>query len=355
MLDLLPQNIRGPWKHIKHMPEVKSLYENLSLGDDTYCWLNCQIFDRKDIPISRHDKFVFSFHTEFLQHQVLYDFFVEHSDKSFLLITDWIHHGNLFPPNVNTVTWITLHIQAENISRSYGFCKRKCPTKRFSSLAYRHEFHKAAVTAYLLSHTKESDRVLSWWDIRYGQPYYLEDDYFIHPEISQYILDPAFQTQNPIRHDVFNNSPMANSQWRHPAYLDCVFNLSNESVFNNSNAMGRLPGPYITEKTWKVLMSGSGLLPVGQAGTILHLQNLGLIFDYQIDMSFDSLIRDDERMIGIFGAIDVILGRSIDRLNKDTTHSGAYNINQIVEEKFKKACQDSNDQQRYLIEQWIKT
>ena len=353
MLDLLPQNIRGSWQEIKHRPEFNSVYGNLPLGD-AYCWLNCQVFDASQIPVYSYDKFVFSFHTEFLEYQMLYDFFAAHMDKSFLLITDWIHHEPLFPTNVNTVTWITLHVQAENIIKSHGFCKGKKPTKRLSSLAYRHEFHKAAITSYLLSHTLDSDRVLSWWDIRNKHPYYLEDNYFIHPEISKYILDPSFQTREPIKFDVFDNSPMANTQWRHPAYLDCVLNLSNESVFNTMSAMGRLPGPYITDKTWKVLLSGTGLLPVGQAGTLDHLQSLGLVFDYQIDMSFDSLIQDTERILGIYRTIDVILERSIDHLYKNIKASSEHNINQIVTKKFHQECQDHNDKQRCQIDQWIK-
>ena len=154
--------------------------------------------------------------------------------------------------------------------------------------------------------------------------------------------------------DQFSNNPLANTQWRHPAYLDCVFNLSNESIFNSEFPIGRLPGPYITDKTWKVLLSGTGLLPVGQSGTIEHLKQLGLVFDYQIDLSFDALIRDYERIIGIFRTIDVISGRSIDSLHKDVKESNNYNINQIVSKKFQQACRDKNDQQRFKIEQWIK-
>lgn len=353
MIDLLPQNVKGPWQEIKNRPEVGYLYENLSFND-AYCWLNCQIFDGRLIPIDCYSKFVFSFHTEFLEHQILRNFFDKHSDKSFLLITDWKYHETLFPTNVETVTWITLHKQSENIIRSHGFGKQKTPSKKLSSLSYRHEFHKAAITAYLLSHTKDSDCVLSWWDVKYQQPYYLKPGLYIHPEISQYVRNPSFQNRAPIKLDKFDNNPLANTQWRHAAYLDCVFNLSNESCFNTMSEIGRLPGPYLTDKTWKALLSGTALLPVGQAGTLEHLRQLGLVFEYQIDLSFDCLIQDDERIIGIFRAIDTILGRSIDRLHQDVAESNKYNINQFVTKKFQQACQHHNDQQRYKIRQWIK-
>jgi hypothetical protein len=354
MQDLLPQNIQGSWQEIKHRPEINALYENLSLGP-AYCWLNCQKFDGSKIPVDHYDKFVLSFHTEFLEHQILVDFFVANPQKQFLLISDWKYYESIFPSNVETVTWVTLHNQADYIVKTYGSCKHKSPSRRLSSLSYRHEFHKAAVTAYLLAHTDESDRVLSWWDIKFTAPYYLEKDYYIDPKIAKYVLDPCFQTHPPINLDVFNNNPLANTQWRHPAYLDCVFNLSNETVFNSTCESGRIPGPYLTDKTWKVLLSGTALLPVGQTGTLTHLRSLGLEFDYQIDLSYDTLIPEYDRVLGIFNTIDIILERPVDQLYRDVRDSGAFNVNYIVNGKFKKSCQERNDSQRSIIEKWAKT
>lgn len=352
-MDLLPQNIRGSWQEIKNLAEFNLLYENLSLPD-AYCWLNCQVFDSKKIPVDCYDKFVLSFHTEFFEHNILIDFFSTHPDKKFLLISDWKYYDNIFPSNVQTVTWVTLHTQADLIVKTYGVCENKSPSKRLSSLAYRHEFHKAAVTAYMLSHTKDSDRVLSWWDVKYRYPYYLEEDYYIDPEIAKYVLGDSFQTLAPITLDEFDNQPLANSQWRHPAYLDCVLNLSNESVFNSSCELGRLPGPYLTDKTWKVLLSGTGLLPVGQAGTLGHLRSLGLEFDYQIDLSYDSLVPEYDRILGIFRTIDSVLQRPVDQLYRDVRDSTAHNINHLVNGEFKKSCRIHNDSQRPIIENWIK-
>jgi hypothetical protein len=351
--DLLPPDIKGRWEDIQKLPLIYLFYDDISF-DNIYCWFNCQIFDPALIPLDKFDKFVLSFHTEFLEHKILFDFFSCNPDKEFLLISDWNHHENIFPSNVTTVTWITLHTQADYIIRTHGYCKSKNPSRRLSSLSYRHEFHKAAITSYILSHTQPSDRILSWWDVKRQPPYYLQPGYHIDPAIAKYVLHPVFQNLDPIRLDEFDNSPLANTQWRHLAYLDCVFNLTNESVYNSNSEIGRLPGPYITDKTWKVLLSGTGLIPVGQTGTIEHLKSLGMFFDYQIDLSFDSLVHDDERILGIFSTIDSILERPIYRLQKDIQESNAYNINHIVTKRFSKKCQDHNSQQRDKIVRWIK-
>lgn len=352
-LDLLPQDIQGPWRDISNHPSIQLLYPNLDLSG-TYCWFNCQRFDAKKIPIDKYDEFVISFHTEYLEHTVLEEFFLDHPEKKFLLLTDWIFPQNIFPANVSTVQWLTLPHQISTIVKKYDYSRsRSVPTRRISSLASRHEFHKAAVTSYILEKVPESDRVLSWLDVRYGLPYYLQQDYYIDPRISKYVLSDSFKQQSPIRLDDFVNDPISNSEWRHPAYLDCVFNLTNESIFNNHSERGLLPYPYMTEKTWKVLLSGCGLLPVGQANTLEFLQGLGLEFNYNLDLSFDQVTGEYDRICGLYETIDVILGRDLDRLSKDTQSSGQHNIDRITGKAFQIQCESLNESNIPAVEKWL--
>ena len=96
MQDLLPQNIQGPWEEIKKSSSTSLFYDDMFF-DGAYCWFNCQRFDPGKIPLGQFGKFVFSFHTEFLEHEILIDFFSAHPDKDFLLISDWNYYDSIFP------------------------------------------------------------------------------------------------------------------------------------------------------------------------------------------------------------------------------------------------------------------
>ncbi len=66
----------------------------------------------------------------------------------------------------------------------------------------------------------------------------------------------------------------------HPAWSDSCLNLVNESTVKN-----RI---FITEKTWKPIMSGQMFMIFGNAGTVAELRRLGFdVFDDIIDHSYD--------------------------------------------------------------------
>lgn len=67
----------------------------------------------------------------------------------------------------------------------------------------------------------------------------------------------------------------------HPAWSDTCLNLVNESTIR--------PRIFITEKTWKPIMSGQMFMIFGNAGIIAELRRLGFdVFDDIIDHAYDS-------------------------------------------------------------------
>jgi hypothetical protein len=102
------------------------------------------------------------------------------------------------------------------------------------------------------------------------------------------------------------------------------------------------------------LFSGTGLVPVGQVNTLQHLTSLGMEFEYQIDLSYDLVIEEHDRMLGIFNTIDAITNTPLDRLHREMEDSAYHNIDHIVNGDFSKFCRSMNDSKRHIIEEWIK-
>lgn len=66
----------------------------------------------------------------------------------------------------------------------------------------------------------------------------------------------------------------------HPAWSNACLNLVNESTIR--------PSIFITEKTWKPIMSGQMFMVLGNAGIIVELRRLGFdVFDDIIDHGYD--------------------------------------------------------------------
>ena len=149
---------------------------------------------------------------------------------------------------------------------------------------------------------------------------------------------------------------MANGNWQHAAYLDCAINLTNESVFNTYTQLNGkstfLPWPYLTEKTWKPLLAGRPFVPVGQTNTLTSLKNLGLKFDYQMDLSFDLIRQDFDRIINIYKLLEYLKNLTAIEIYNQTIQSCMYNLNHIKSGNFRTACDQVNDQSFEEISKW---
>lgn len=354
MQDFIDQNIVGTWKDIKDSQIVKYVYPEFENLDWNLCYfaLNVQRLDQIKIPTDCYKKIVISFHTEYFEHQTLWDFFNKNLDCDFLFLHDQVGE-NIWPANVTAISWNTWGHQLNVAIQHFGINNfPKLPTKKVSSLSNRHEFHKAAITAYLLHEFNDADCVVSWRDWRVGDLYYLKENFFIPDAIKKYL-------QHPIQHmelDQFENSPVSNVNWQHSAYLDAAINLTNESVFNSQAMINdcavNLPTPYLTEKTWKPLLAGRPFIPVGQVNTLKSLQALGLMFDYGLDLSFDQCRGDFDRIGRIYQILDNVNTRSADEIFQLSYQSCLHNLDHIVSGKFNKNCQLSNELSMEQISLW---
>ena len=358
MLDYIDQNVTGASLDLHKV--CGGLYSPLADLDWTDTWFafNVQLLHRIDIPTDRFKRIVISYQTEYFNTHDLCDFFVKHSDCEFLLLHDGVPEA-LWPSNVTGVQWISWGQQLDVAIAAHGIADTIMPASKIvSSLSNRHDLHKAVVTAFLQRHFAPDQYVLSWHDARYGKNiYYLEPDFFMPAKIKDLVLDPVFQNQLPIKFDTdFNQSAVANGNWHHPAYEQCAINFTNESVYNSSGMVNDrsspLSGPYLTEKTWKPLLAGRPFIPVGQKNTLQSLEQLGLTFDWGIDLEFDRISQDFDRLLGLYQCLERLTTLTPDAIIEKSRASCEHNLEWIRSGNFRRSCDQANLAQVEKIANW---
>lgn len=349
--DYIEPNIWG--SNVK-LPKVYEALNDIDLKS-VYFLLNTINIDTVFIP-KDVNKILISFHTEYYNFTKLTEFFNQHSDKQFLFLSDGMP-SDIWPSNVTYLTWISYGEQLEHAIRIHGYNSTDYKKDYFiSSLSYRHEFHKAAVTAYLIN--EYTDYLISWHDRCLDELYYLSETFDDFPRIKTYLTSDKFKKLGTVTYDSFDDSinmPLLNGNWNNPAYLNAELNLTNESVFNTEfSLLGKncnYTTPYLTEKTWKPLLASQPFLAVGQANTYSYLSELGLVFDYGIDLSYDQIPQDFVRMEKLFDLLDQLR----DEQNVDQAKDCAkYNLNVIVSGQFNENCKRKNVDQIEKINEWVK-
>ena len=136
--------------------------------------------------------------------------------------------------------------------------------------------------------------------------------------------------------------------YNNPAYLNSALNFTQESYhysyMTDSTGRGHIePGPFITEKTWKCLVSKTAFIPVGQMYIYHWLKTLGLKFDYgELNLDFDNDPGNLTRLEKIVNLIDSLNQWSAMDLYEMTLASTEYNCNYVQSEDFWNLCEHSN-------------
>jgi len=131
-----------------------------------------------------------------------------------------------------------------------------------------------------------------------------------------------------------------------PSYQECAIHFTGESlsISDISKNLGdyQYPGPFLTEKTLKCLLGQTAFVPTGQFNTYQHLENLGFQFNYNFDTSFDFIIGDHDRLLGIVNTIKQFANMSKEELFEGTRESSIHNYNHIISGDFYDICEDIN-------------
>jgi hypothetical protein len=136
-----------------------------------------------------------------------------------------------------------------------------------------------------------------------------------------------FLKNNSINAENFKNNPLDGCYFAHPAYNNTVINSVNETMsLSQTPEFGKLPTPYITEKTWKPLFAGNAILFTGQAGLKKQLESWGFVFDYVWAQDYDDSFNDNQRLEVILSQINWILEIPVTDLAEMAQSSVEHNL-----------------------------
>lgn len=373
MDDFFPQSVVGYYPQVQHSDIFRNLYLPLRNFGIHGCYFLLNLYwpsgSLRD-PIPDHDRYIISFHTEYVDVDWLKKFVESHSQSKILVLFDGSFYlnqnQNFWPHNVTFLRWISWGHQIEIAKQHFGINKHVAvPEKKISSLVMRATDYKMFVTAYLIKNFRFDQMIISWHQHNFhpANKVYFYQGIKGYPRLNEVLLDRDFQSLRNIRlDDYFSQSlnfPIANANWHHQAYLNAAVNLTNESissdyVYRSDYSQEFLtPGPYLTEKSWKPLLAGQAFVPVGQPNTVRMLKGLGLDLDFGLDLSFDQTFGGFDRMEKIFSVLDFILDLDhIDLLNL-TRHAAEHNLDHIRSGNFEKHCNRANYSQLSVLDKWL--
>ena len=295
------------------------------ISPNTYCNLNICINGLgKTIP-NGYNRYILGFWFEVFDEDTFMQVYNNNPQAEFIILTD-LAANDLSKFSrcsvVNLYHWKWFLMQY----RETVMLPRKY---KISSLSNRVTEFRAFVTLKLLNC---ADALVTW------NAHFIDGvnvDYIFSPTGRQKrdsFLKNIEQLRYAINAEQFKNDPeqAIKSSAAHPAYSESLVNSINETKdISWSPDIGILPGPYMTEKTWKPLMNGNALLFTGQFNTCKTLTDLGFVFDYPWSNTYDDLPGDLDRLELIFDTIDQILGMTHLSIERGIKHSVDYNQNYI--------------------------
>lgn len=327
-----------------------SIYGNLDRPISRGCFVGINLGWPEFALPNHYDRYFLSFHTEYLDVDWIIDQARQVYPKPVMLASDFeIIAGDPWPDNMVFVQYITIHKQLEIGKSRAGIRHRPdMPKYKISSLANRVSQYKRYVTAYLLKTFPQDCMILSYHD-------WLAKDRDMHdhtpgiPYLDQLPLEKLTKTRiNFEESDLqVNTSPVDNVNWNIAPFNDALFNLTNESFHYSSSIRNdqtefKYPGPYLTDKTLKVLLGGRPFIAVGQAGTLEFLNELGFKTTFGLDVSYDDESGDLVRIKMIFDQIDYINNTDLDILYKNSISDVEHNLHHIKSKHMYDICENKN-------------
>jgi hypothetical protein len=309
----------------------------------TYCFLNGYWPTTKEISTipQDYDTYVLSFQFEYPDFEWIRNFCQHMSNSQILLIYPY-RDCKYQIENLTIINYQGWPIILKWYQDEFGFVDIDFEKKfkKLSSLAHRLNQFRTYVSAYIYKNWNPDDYIMSWhnWLAKNQDLYLLE--YTGNNKVDaviDYIKDCFINIQLKPQ-GTFANNPLSNLDYNWSAYTDCLVNCSNESVgisdISENDQSYLLPGPYLTEKTFKCLLSRTALLPVGQYNTYGYLESLGFKFDYPWDKSFDAVPENFSRFEKFFLTLDQVQMLPFDEIKTAIKSSCDHNQEYIVSGDF---------------------
>lgn len=287
------------------------------------------------------DTYVFSWHLENWDHDWLDKFCQSHPNQQVIAIGEFQEKSQ--HPNLKILVFHCWDLLISYVLETFGNNHEFKEPKKYlvSSLCNKPSFTKTLITAYLIKNYYPHDQLLVSWNInKRGEQcrsmQFLDTTAMSNrdslTDLCQYYHSAMKDFKITI--DDFVDVPWNHFDFAHPAFTDSLINLTNET-FAQSQKFSRIyPGPYFSEKTWKPLLAGSAVLPVGQPNVYRYLENFGLCMDYPWPREFDTTVGDLDRIEKTFDAIDWIMKASQQDDQNQIMEVNRYNYHYIRSKEF---------------------
>ena len=353
-MDYLPTAITGIDTQESINDAWKCIY-GITKPPKIWCGLNLQ-WPKFDLPLNQ-GTYIISWHTEYIDLEWLDQQSSRVFPDKIICITDYPCDISVYgKDNVECRVFDTLDRQIQILTQYHGLQSRiSKPEYKFSSLSMRFTQYKKFITAYLLANVPHDEMMLTWhrWIAK-------QDDLHDHPpnirclEELDYTLLSVKQLINWVDDsDNVNINPVHNGRWQVPAYINCLINLTNESMHYSQTIRKSvsyiMPGPYLTEKTMKPLVSGRPFISVGQSRSCERLSRCGFSFNFGFDHEYDTDDGDLTRIDKIYSLIRQIKNQSIDVLFDASLDACQSNLHWIANGDFTRHMVDINAESLYYL------
>jgi hypothetical protein len=256
------------------------------------------------------------------------------------------------------VPWVEWHYQTKEMLAAFSWMPKTHCTHLVSSLSARVTQNKIWSTMALLDHVAEDQRLISISDridLKNVHDWTLTDNRVLDDLTQRYRRDLLGR---PLMIDDFDHHRQSisnNHDYTSRAYRDAVFNVNNESWHysfkHTPDRRWTYPGPFLTEKTMKCLLSETAIIANGQFDTYRTLESLGMEFDYGLDLSHDTEPGNIDRAVGMVDLIACLGNHGVDYWFDRTWQSRRHNREHIISGDFYDACESINLRSLDLIQQ----
>jgi hypothetical protein len=294
-----------------------------------------------------YDYYVLSWHGEYIDHDWIES---QNITVPVIILHDWNYYSpGRLPENFIHVRWMYWHRILDKMIGWFGTNYQKNITHKVSAFCNRITQSKMWITTAILETLDPQDRMvsLSDWLEEKNVHYWSKTNNAILDE-----LQDKFQQQylgKLIKIDDFTNNKnfqLFTANPDQPAYQNCALHFTNESwhysLMHNSNKQYIFSGPNFSEKTLKCLLGATAFIPVGQFDVYRTLTELGMQFDYGLDLSFDQDPGNLSRAEKIIGLIKDLKNYTAHELFDMTRASSLHNQQHIVSGDFFRICETKN-------------
>lgn len=321
-------------------------FNNIVFPKKTYFHLHSHWNSEHDLP-DDYDLYIVSWHLEYID----FDWITRQSrSKKIIVMSDFNDYQYPWPQNVFYVRWIYWHIAIDQMIDLFGVQHNKDIKYKASAFCNRITQSKLIITTALLEYLEPTETLISLSD-------WLEEKnvHFFQKTGRRDIdnLVDIFRSKyegTSRKIDDFTNDFNFQHHTSNPytiAYQQAALHFTNESFHYSfmqlPNTKGCIiPGPHLSEKTFKCLLGGTAFISVGQFDVYRTLADLGLMFDYGMDLSFDQEPGNLTRLSMIIDLIKELKNKDIFELYQSTVVSNEHNRQQILNGNFFKICEDHN-------------